>query len=153
MKIGKTYSLYKIPSRVYNCSSIKHLGGYSMVITWIIAALIIVSIYQRYVPVIGISSVQNFSDHGELVLLDLRDYQTSSKEVIPNSVNLPYAYLKRYYKEIPKKKLLIIASDSIEKNLAIRFLKKRQFSIHGFIILDEKRRDKHWSMINKQKIG
>ncbi|MEH7438648.1 sulfurtransferase [Neobacillus drentensis] len=124
-----------------------------MVITWIIAALIIVSIYQRYVPVIGISSVQNFSDLGELVLLDLRDYQTSSKEVIPNSVNLPYAYLKRYYKEIPKKKLLIIASDSIEKNLAIRFLKKRKFSIYGFIILDEKRREKQWSMISKQKIG
>ncbi|MGG3560867.1 sulfurtransferase [Neobacillus rhizosphaerae] len=124
-----------------------------MVISSIIGAVIIVSIYQRYVPVIGISSVQNFSDHGELVLLDLRDYQTSSKEVIPDSVNIPYAYLKRYYKEIPKKKLLIIASDSIEKNLAIRFLKKRQFSIHGFMILDEKRREKHWSMISKQKIG
>jgi rhodanese-related sulfurtransferase len=124
-----------------------------MVISSIIGAVIIVSIYQRYIPVIGISSVQNVPDHGELVLLDIRDYQTSSKEVIPNSVNLPYAYLKRYYKEIPKKKLLIIASDSIEKNLAIRFLKKRKFSIYGFIILDENRRDKHWSMISKQKIG
>ncbi|WML60496.1 sulfurtransferase [Neobacillus sp. PS2-9] len=124
-----------------------------MVISSVIGALIILSIYQRYVPVIGISSVQNFTDHGELLLLDLRDYQTSSKKVIPNSINIPYAYLKRYYKEIPNKKLLIIASDSIEKNLAIRFLRKRQFSIHGFMILDEKRSENKWSMISKQKIG
>jgi len=122
-----------------------------MVILWIIGALIVLFIYQRYVPVIGISPVQNFSDNGELLLLDLRDYQTSSHEVIPNSVNIPYAYLKRYYKEIPNKKLLIIASDSIEKNLAIRFLRKRHFSIKGFMILDEKRSDKQWSMISKQK--
>ncbi|MEO2076235.1 MAG: sulfurtransferase [Bacillus sp. (in: firmicutes)] len=108
-----------------------------MVISWFIGALIIFSIYQRYVPVRGISPVQNFTDNGEFVLLDLRDYQTTSKEEIPNAVNIPYAYLKRYYKEIPNKKLLIIASDSIEKNLAIRFLRKRNFSIQGFMILDE----------------
>ncbi|MCL6573725.1 MAG: sulfurtransferase [Bacillus sp. (in: Bacteria)] len=124
-----------------------------MIFSLIVGILVCIFLYNRYFPVVGISALQSIDIHSDSVLLDLRDYQTTAKEQIPDAINIPYAYLNRYYLEIPNKKLLIIATDSIEKNLAIRFLKKRKFVILGFIICDRKRSDKQWSMTSKQKTG
>jgi rhodanese-related sulfurtransferase len=114
--------------------------------------LVVVFAFKRYVPVFGVFAVLDHKIDEDIFLLDLRDYQSAFNKPIPESTNIPYAYLKRYYKEIPQKKLLILASDSTEKNLAIRFLLKRKFQIFGFKILDAKRGEGQWSIISKQKI-
>jgi flagellar protein FlaG len=76
---------------------------------------------------------------------------TTFNEPIPGSTNIPYSYLKRYYKEIPKRKLLIMATDSLEKNLAIRFLLKKKFHVSGFKIINN-RGGNQWNITSKQKI-
>lgn len=124
-------------------------------ILFLIIAAILIFVYKRYAPVYGVSVVQSIKSiisNEHTILLDLRDYQTTSKEPIPGSINIPYAYLKRYNKEIPNKPLIIVASDTIEKNLAIRFLLKRRFKILGYLIVDEKRGEDPWNMTSNQKI-
>ncbi|MDP4084114.1 MAG: hypothetical protein Q8934_05800 [Bacillota bacterium] len=109
-----------------------------MLVIVIISTFMGLFAYKRYIPVFGISAVLENKLENDSVLLDLRDYQTSYNKPIKGSINIPFAYLKRYYKEIPNKKILILASDTIEKNLAIRFLLRRGFSISGFMILNRK---------------
>lgn len=119
----------------------------------LILLLIGKDIYNRYVPVQGINAVVPDQIQEQVVLLDLRDYQTTYKCPICDSVNIPFAYLKRYYHEIPSnKKIVILATDAVEKNLAIRFLMRKNFKIQGFMVLnEEKRGEKQWNMISKQK--
>ena len=121
-------------------------------ILFLIVGVILIFAYNRYLPVYGVSSVQSINRNEDAVLLDLRDYQTTSKEPIPGSINIPYAYLKRYNKEIPHKPLIIVASDSIEKNLAIRFLIKKRYKISRYLILNQKRGENAWNMTSNQKI-
>ena len=119
---------------------------------FLITAVILIFAYKRYSPVYGVSLVQNIINNEDVVLIDLRDYQTTDKKPITGSIDIPYAYLKRYNKEIPKKPLIIVASDTIEKNLAIRFLLKRRFKILGYWIVNEKRGEEPWSITSNQKI-
>ncbi|XJZ28893.1 sulfurtransferase [Bacillota bacterium Lsc_1132] len=111
-----------------------------------------IDLFKRYIPVRGISAVSEDRIHDDAILLDLRDYQTTYKCPICHSVNIPFAYLKRYYREIPARKIIVLASDTVEKNLAIRFLIKKKFEIGGFMVISEKRGEKQWNMISKQKI-
>jgi rhodanese-related sulfurtransferase len=106
------------------------------IIFFLIITAIIIFAYKRYVPVHGVSPIQSIISNEGAILLDLRDYQTTSKQPVSGSINIPYAYLKRYNKEIPNKPLIIVASDTIEKNLAIRFLIKRGFKILGYYLMD-----------------
>jgi hypothetical protein len=108
-----------------------------MVFYILIAAIITFYSYQRYAPVLGVYKVNDYSMFEKEFILDLRDYQTTAKEPINNSINIPYAYLKRFYKEIPTNKLMIIATDSVEKNLAIRFLIKKKFKVTGYLIKED----------------
>jgi rhodanese-related sulfurtransferase len=118
----------------------------------LIIVVILIFAYKRYAPVKGVSPVQSINSINEdAILLDLRDYQTTYKEPIPSSINIPYAYLKRYNKEIPNKPLVIVASDTLEKNLAIRFLIKRRFKILGYVIVNEKRGENPWNITCNQK--
>lgn len=123
-----------------------------LLLFYALLAIIVTEIYKRYVPVHGISSVSQDLFQENVVLLDLRDYQTTYKCPICHSVNIPFAYLKRYYEEIPDKKIIVLASDTVEKNLAIRFLIRKNFAIQGYMIMNEKRGEKQWNMISKQKI-
>lgn len=99
-----------------------------------IAIIIGIFIYRRYIPIINIPLIPHFSATKDMVILDVRDYQTIDKDPVDGALNIPYPYLNRYYNEIPKGKIVIIATDSLEKNLAIRFLKKRGYKINGFMI-------------------
>lgn len=109
-------------------------------------------LYKRYVPVYGIPSLTEQMMDGDIIFLDLRDYQSTFHDPIQGSINIPYPYLRRYYTEIPRKNLIILASDSIEKNLAVRFLLKREFFISGFIIVNEKEGEHEWNIISRRKI-
>ena len=95
------------------------------------------SLFKRYVPAgHPYTSELSYKD----VILDVRDYQITFKDPVDGAIQIPYGYLKRYYKEIPHKNIVIMAGDLIEKNLAIRFLHKRGYQVKGFIIINEKRK-------------
>jgi rhodanese-related sulfurtransferase len=68
--------------------------------------------------------------------IDVRDYNESYKELIPGAINIPIAYLNRYYSEIPNVDLYIVASDNFEKNIGIRILRKKGFNVIGCSIKD-----------------
>jgi hypothetical protein len=118
----------------------------------ILIVLIGIYAYKRYVPVFGVSEVFSYYIEEDVIVLDLRDYQSTFNEPIPGSTNIPYSYLRRYYKEIPKRKLLIIATDALEKNLAIRFLLKKKFLVFGFKIIKSNSGENQWNITSKQKI-
>ncbi|MFB1051142.1 hypothetical protein [Paraliobacillus sp. JSM ZJ581] len=93
-------------------------------------------IYVRYYPIKGIPCIEmnQLSDVTKKVKLDIRDYNTSSKNAVTDSVSMPVAYLKRHYSQIPSKQIYLIASDKIERNLATRMLKQKGFQIMGYTI-------------------
>jgi rhodanese-related sulfurtransferase len=126
-----------------------------MVLLFLVCILVGIFVYQRYIPVSGVPAIAEHIKDKDMIILDIRDYQSTSNGPIEGSLNIPYPYLKRYYREIPKGNVIIVASDLIEKNLAIRFLLKRKFSISGFIILDGQRKEgfQQWNIISKQKTG
>ncbi|WP_337018025.1 rhodanese-like domain-containing protein [Oceanobacillus massiliensis] len=102
-----------------------------------------VFIYKRYVPALGSSRKYTRSDLlsiDNVQLIDTRDFQTSSKESIADMYRIPVPYLKRHYNEIPHKPIVLIAADSVEVNLAARFLKNKGYQIQGYCLLDYKKK-------------
>lgn len=63
------------------------------------------------------------------MVLDIRDYNKTEKS---QSLNIPYAYLKRYDQEIPRTRLHVIASDQLEMNLGLRYLKAKGFEVASY---------------------
>ncbi len=106
-------------------------------------------VYKRYFPVHDTPSI----DIGHLEMetinvLDLRDYNASSIHSFNQSSNIPIAYLKRYYNEIPKNNVYIVASSKLEKNIGIRFLRAKGFHIVGYMIVDKCKSDQPQICIN-----
>ncbi len=91
-------------------------------------------LYKRYVPVLGVPCREDFSDQLDSndILLDIRDYNVASKNPINGSYSIPAAYLLRYMEEIPGKQVHIVASDRLEKNWAIRVLRKKGYRVIGY---------------------
>lgn len=91
-------------------------------------------LYRRYVPVCGVPCREFLAEHSACndILLDIRDYNTASKNPISGSLSMPAAYLLRYMGEIPGKQVHIVASDRLEKNWAIRVLRKKGYHVTGY---------------------
>lgn len=64
--------------------------------------------------------------------MDVRDYNQSYRDPVPGAINIPYAYMKRSYSDISRKNIHVVASDYLERNMSIRFLRKRGFKIVGY---------------------
>lgn len=47
-------------------------------------------------------------------------------------MNIPYAYLKRSYREIPPVRIHVIAADQLELNLGLRYLKAKGFKVASY---------------------
>ncbi|GAB2534016.1 rhodanese-like domain-containing protein [Gracilibacillus alcaliphilus] len=91
--------------------------------------------YTRYVPVKGVPCLDKESmEPHRHAILDIRDYQEANNDRIEGALMLPLAYLGRYYKEIPCKSVHVIASNRLEKNLAIRLLKNKGYQITGYTL-------------------
>lgn len=107
----------------------------------ILVLLIMYTIYvffQRYVPVIQASYIDNLHQaENEHAVIDLRDYIASSHSPIKGAYEIPLAYLKRHTDKIPNQKVIVIASDSVEKNIGMRVLKRRGFEVVGFYYPNE----------------
>lgn len=88
--------------------------------------------YKRYCPVKGIHCVEkNKLKDPTIIVLDIRNYNEISNSDV-NTLNIPFAYLKRFYMEIPQGKIHVIAEDKLELNLGLRFLIKKGFTINSF---------------------
>ncbi|SFL41492.1 hypothetical protein SAMN04487943_101435 [Gracilibacillus orientalis] len=112
-----------------------------MSIFWIVLLLIIVFLshllYTRYVPVKGIPCVEfDKNRNREKLTLDIRDYQEADNDKVEEALVIPIPYLRRYYHEIPSRFVHIVASNHVEKNLAIRFLKNKGFEITGYTLTE-----------------
>ncbi|MCT2535763.1 sulfurtransferase [Aquibacillus koreensis] len=109
------------------------IGTFSLIIIIFLYVL-----YLRYFPIKGIPCIDVNSDQIEQLKLklDIRDYNSSSKREVKGSITMPVAYLKRYYREIPSKEVHVIASDVMEKNLGIRFLRNKGFKVSSYTITD-----------------
>ncbi|WP_462409425.1 rhodanese-like domain-containing protein [Neobacillus sp. Marseille-QA0830] len=92
--------------------------------------------YKRYIPVLSARSIhlKDF-ELDKIKIMDVRDYNLSNKEPIDGAINIPIAYLKRNYKEIPNSDLHLIVSSNIEKNMGIRFLRKKGFRVVGYTFI------------------
>ncbi|WAA11017.1 rhodanese-like domain-containing protein [Fervidibacillus albus] len=97
-------------------------------------------VYKRYVPIKGVDfrDLESVDQKEELVLLDIRDYQEAYNDPIPGAVNIPFAYLKRFYREIPPRNIHVIASNCMEKNIGVRYLKKYGFTVQSYSVKERK---------------
>jgi len=84
---------------------------------------ILFSAYRRYYPVKGIQCMRAFEakELGRTVV-DIRHYHEVHDS---GGLVIPYAYLKRFYSEIPQGSVHLIAGDRVESNLGVRFLRKK----------------------------
>ena len=69
-------------------------------------------------------------------IIDLRDYNVSSESPIDGAMNIPIAYLNRSIREIPNEELHVIASDQLEKNIGIRYLRQKGYQVVGYTIVE-----------------
>ncbi|MGE7766955.1 sulfurtransferase [Peribacillus sp. NPDC096540] len=100
----------------------------------IFVVILVPSLYKRYVPIKNVPCQKN-EDHG-LILLDIRAYNQKRDDINRDTLNIPYAYLKRFNKEIPHENIHVIASDKIEVNLGLRYLIGKGIKVTSYEISD-----------------
>ncbi|MCM3570751.1 hypothetical protein [Neobacillus mesonae] len=106
-----------------------------MIILILITLIISFILYKRYFPVLGVHFIHLKDLEVEKIkIIDIRDYNVSYKDPIKGSINIPIAYLNRSIEEIPDNDLYIVTSSSLEKNVGIRFLRKKGFRVVGYSI-------------------
>ncbi|KAB2334811.1 hypothetical protein F7731_13700 [Cytobacillus depressus] len=103
----------------------------------VILCIILAAMYIRYFPAGNVKCAKTLSHPiDSIVIVDVRDYNQSYNDPIQGAINIPFAYMKRRYSDISHKNIHIIASDYLEKNMSIRFLRKRGFKIIGYTLTD-----------------
>ncbi|MDY7043105.1 MULTISPECIES: sulfurtransferase [unclassified Virgibacillus] len=105
------------------------------VLLLVMISLLLLVLYRRYIPVWGIGKInidRVSSCNDKITIVDTRDYQISSQDMIDNACCLPMPYLHRYYNELPNHKLIIVAKDRVDKNLSSRFLRKKGKHVVGY---------------------
>ncbi|MEH7344209.1 hypothetical protein V7122_10075 [Bacillus sp. JJ1532] len=109
-----------------------------MVILFILSfSIIIGALYIRYCPVGNVKCTESLSHPADSIeIVDVRDYNQSYKDPVSGAINIPYAYMKRHYSDISSKTIHVIASDYLERNMSIRFLRKRGYTIAGYTLTD-----------------
>jgi hypothetical protein len=93
-------------------------------------------LYTRYVPVRGVKCIKKDELSSQPILVDLRDYSDSAKEVVVGAIALPIAYINRHHDGLPASGIVIIASDEVEKNIGIRLLKRHGHNVKGYAIIN-----------------
>jgi len=88
-------------------------------------------IWNKNVPCVD---VQHHDQSSQIV--DVRDYNNLSEMTVSGAIVIPIPYLKRYYHEIPSKKVHLIAGNQLEKNIGVRFLQKNGFDVTGYSLAE-----------------
>lgn len=100
---------------------------------WLAIAVIVVRMmYTRHYPIYGIPCIQNIDQiqNRDMIILDIRDYNTN--HLISSDLHIPVAYLKRFYKEIPDQPVHIIAENTLDRNVGVRFLQKKGVFVKSY---------------------
>jgi len=128
--------VYYNPCQLFSLMLIKEVKNMYILIMIAVIALL-AGLYIRYIPVRGVrcTTLCN-NDDRSIQIVDVRDYNLSYKDPIPTAITMPVAYLKRNYHEIPKMKIHIVAADQLEKNISIRFLRKRGYDVIGYAVTE-----------------
>jgi hypothetical protein len=94
------------------------------------------SLYKRYYPVKGYPCIdqERVLKDKNVTILDIRDYNETELVSGIHIINIPYAYLKRHYKEIPNDKIHVVAENKLELNLGIRLLKEKGIKIGSYML-------------------
>ncbi len=103
-----------------------------------------VYLYRRYLPVSGVTLIQIDEESDvlkELIIIDTRDYLTSSRDPLPSAYCMPLPYLNRHYKELPDQGMIIFASDYVEKNLSARILRSKGKRVAGYCLVSNLERN------------
>lgn len=114
--------------------------GITALIISLLAVFTIIFFYKRYVPVWGLQEwdVQDGpKSNRDIILVDTRDYQTSSTNKVQQAYSLPLPYINRHYHDLPQKDIIIISSDHVEKNLSARILKRKGLRVIGYYVANE----------------
>ncbi|WP_142247912.1 rhodanese-like domain-containing protein [Alkalihalobacterium alkalinitrilicum] len=105
-----------------------------MAIILFILFFIMILLYRRFVPVRGVKCTNLIHINEDIKILDIRDYNIASHQPITRAINIPFAYIKRYYHPFKGKKVVVISNDVVAKNLCIRFLKQKGVTVTGYYL-------------------
>ena len=101
------------------------------------------NILKRYVPVLHVAyiSLEQVRQMEDVIVVDVRDYTESHGDNTSEIMCIPYAYLKRYYHEIPNKPLHLIVHNKVDRNLSTRFLRKKGFHIQSYSVYTDRKKE------------
>lgn len=104
-----------------------------MVVAFLLIFILIYAMYRRYYPVRGILCINKDElEVLDMTILDIRHYNDAANFSDDFILNIPYAYLKRFYLKIPRDKIHIIARDRVELHLGVRFLKRKGIYVNSY---------------------
>ncbi|AZB42568.1 sulfurtransferase [Bacillus sp. FJAT-42376] len=92
--------------------------------------------YRRYIPVRNIPCMPPQMMNG-FTIVDVRDYNNRHDLSIDRSLNIPYSYLQKAFKDIRTEEIYLIAATKLERNMSIRFLKQKGISVKGYALTNE----------------
>ncbi|MGF3103309.1 hypothetical protein [Rossellomorea sp. DUT-2] len=105
-----------------------------LVISLLLFSVLSYMMYYRYFPV-RTKQWSSLEVTSRNVVVDVRDYQDSSKEECDNIVAIPCGYITRHYHDIPEGPIVVMGSNPIECNVGVRQLKRLGFEVEGYIII------------------
>ncbi|MEC5424858.1 hypothetical protein QGM71_15335 [Virgibacillus sp. C22-A2] len=101
-------------------------------------------LYKRYMPVWGMVKYDLTYTHyskEDVIILDIRDYQTSCRETKDGTFCIPLPYLNRHFTDLPDKAIILVASSHVEKNLSARILKNKGMRVIGYHLTTDERKE------------
>ncbi|BCB04390.1 hypothetical protein [Bacillus sp. KH172YL63] len=101
----------------------------------ILFSILLYMMYYRYFPVTT-KRLYAQAVTPRQVVIDVRDYQYSSKGECEDVVALPCGYIRRYSRDIPKRPIVVLGSDTVECNVGVRQLKRLGFDVEGYMIIE-----------------
>ncbi|PGT84831.1 MULTISPECIES: hypothetical protein [Bacillaceae] len=105
-------------------------------IAGIIFIVLIGSFFKRSISIKNVPCVDIDHHDQSSQVVDVRDYNNLSTMKNFDSIVIPIAYLRRYFHEIPNKRVHLIAGNQLEKNMGVRFLQKNGFQVTGYSLTE-----------------
>ncbi|MCR8846812.1 hypothetical protein NQ095_00215 [Rossellomorea sp. SC111] len=108
-------------------------------LTLLLVGLLSYMMYYRYFPV-RIKRWNSLDVTAEQVVVDVRDYQDSSKGDCEEVVALPCGYIRRYASDIPEGPVIVMGSSLVECNVGVRQLKRLGFDVKGYLLIESEKK-------------
>ncbi|MBU8908722.1 hypothetical protein [Desertibacillus haloalkaliphilus] len=107
-----------------------------MVLIGSIVIVILIFLYNRYVPIMGLEHIElETIDQDRSTLLDVRDFSAAYHQPVEGAINIPLAYLKRYYRDVGAEDVYILSAETIDVNMSGRLLSKKGIRVKGYHLI------------------